>query len=702
MRIASAWAVGRLAADLRRWFRLVISPLPTENVGAVRWQLDASRAARIVALCVFCVSAVYHVNSSPVINDHFDRISRGWQILNLGEVPHRDFFDPGYLLTLYSSAAALGVFGHNLLGELLLTSTFISAGFALAFLLAARASGSLPIAAVVTILAVATGPRPYNYDKVFFYILGLYLCWRYADDPTRTNIILLGGATGLAFLYRYDNAMYLTMATAGLLGTMYWRRAGRLVRSGGLYVAAGLTVVLPFAVFLFASGALANYFEQAIGYALKEGGRTGVFKTVPRLDRSVSLFALEEPLVVLEKRPRPLPEVGVRWRRSLDTDRRKKLEDRYGLQEIDEVGESRTRRYRLADSSQRNLAAMVHDPRVENTAGIDRGSFALAGEARISFWQRLRWSVFGGRPRFYPRFYPRFRSASTAVAWLYYLLWLLPIVALVTASVRRWRWRGDIASRDCSELPKITSAALLALSANAFILRAPLAARFGDVSAPAAVLAAWFISVWIGKRKVASGIDRSRWSRVATVSVIVVAFGMTWISVVTVSDVEAKITRSALLRGPITVARRTLEVVGTFSESPPSLRLLPSGRQEALVSYLRECTRPTDRILIGWFAPEIPFFAGRGFAGGMLLFLGDHWSSSDDIEFILERLRQQSVPVVLLRAGDSLLRDRFLPVWQYLQRNYRVVASDDAHVILVDQRRVPSGVSSIRGLPCFR
>lgn len=673
---------------------------------ASHW-LGSLRAARIAALCVFLASVLYSVNSSEITNDHYDRISRGWQILNLGEVPHRDFFDPGYLLTLYSSAAALLVFGHNLLGELLLTSIFISAGRALAFLLAARASRSLLIAAIVTILMVATEPRLYNYDKVFFYALGLYLCWRYADQPTRTNIVLLGGLTGLAVLYRYDNGIYIAVAAVSLLGTMHWRQVRRGVRNGALYVVSGLTVVLAFAIFLLVNGALTNYFEQAVGYALKEGRRSGLFKTVPRLDRSVPLLALQQSLG--DKTPVPLPEIKVRWSPTVNPDLRRELEDRYGLEEIDEAEESsRTRTYRLVDRSQLNLAAIVHDPAVEDTHGIDRSEFTLAEEARISFWQKFQWRISGVQSRFSP--YPRFRNVSTAVAWLYYLLWLLPVVALVTAAVRRWRWRADRASPDCSELPKIVSAALLALSSNAFILRAPLTARFGDVSAIATVLAAWLAAVWVGNLTAEKGADGSRWSLVARLGVLAATFGMSWISIVTVLNFERLITQSALLQGPIPLARRTLEVVKTFGESPPSFQLLTDKRHAPLVSYMRECTLPTDRILVGWFAPSLPFFSGRGFGGGMLLFLSDHWSSSENIELILDRLQQQSVPVVYLRVGDDALQDHFRPVWRYLQRNYRVGARIGAlsaqqgaeFLILVDRRRAAVGVSSIQDLPCFR
>ena len=55
-------------------------------------------------------------------NDHFGRISPARQIAQYGELPFRDFLDPGYFLTEFSSAALLRIFGDTLLGEWLFTS----------------------------------------------------------------------------------------------------------------------------------------------------------------------------------------------------------------------------------------------------------------------------------------------------------------------------------------------------------------------------------------------------------------------------------------------------------------------------------------------------------------------------------------------------------------------------------------------------
>jgi hypothetical protein len=65
--------------------------------------------------------------------------------------------------------------------------------------------------------------------------------------------------------------------------------------------------------------------------------------------------------------------INVRWAPDVDDARRQALEQRYELREA--VGhEDRTWRYPLGNSSSENLMALLRDPAVEDTAGIDRGN----------------------------------------------------------------------------------------------------------------------------------------------------------------------------------------------------------------------------------------------------------------------------------------------------------------------------------------
>ena len=65
---------------------------------------------------VFVFTFVYRLLIVAFDTDHFDHLSMVRQVL-FGELPGRDFLDPGRPLKYYPSAAILATFGHNLLGK---------------------------------------------------------------------------------------------------------------------------------------------------------------------------------------------------------------------------------------------------------------------------------------------------------------------------------------------------------------------------------------------------------------------------------------------------------------------------------------------------------------------------------------------------------------------------------------------------------
>ena len=79
-----------------------------------------------LAVLVFACAFSWLFLTVEMLDDHFDRISRGRQILVYGERPFVDFLDPGYFLTLYTSAAALAISGGSLLGEAVIDSAAIA------------------------------------------------------------------------------------------------------------------------------------------------------------------------------------------------------------------------------------------------------------------------------------------------------------------------------------------------------------------------------------------------------------------------------------------------------------------------------------------------------------------------------------------------------------------------------------------------
>ncbi len=126
---------------------------------------------------------------------------------------------------------------------------------------------------------------------------------------------------------------------------------------------------------------------------------------------------------------------------------------------------------------------------------------------------------------------------------------------------------------------------------------------------------------------------------------------------------------------------------------------------QGLARYVLRCTSPDDRLLVaGAFAPEIYFYVERGFAGGQVHFLPNWHRSPEDQRFTIERLRRQSVPVVLMGDQESRFAETYPDVATYIRRQYVEVpyAQHDrpAWRVLVERGRAFASTDAQTGLPC--
>ena len=78
--------------------------------------------------------------------------------------------------------------------------------------------------------------------------------------------------------------------------------------------------------------------------------------------------------------PPPPPKINVRWVAGQDADRRRGLEQRFGLDAGNEEAPA-TWSYALADASRENIIALVQHPDVEDTHRINRAEMTLAADA---------------------------------------------------------------------------------------------------------------------------------------------------------------------------------------------------------------------------------------------------------------------------------------------------------------------------------
>jgi len=280
-------------------------------------------SGRIAAVLVWLGALWFSLVTLVFLNDHFGRISPARQITILGELPFRDYFDPGYFLTELSTAALMRLLGDNLLGEVLLTTTFIATGTLLVFLLARRLTGSVVASLASAALALALLPRAYDYDKVLFYPLGLMLCWRYVDRPVAARLWACAAGLVVAALFRYDNGVFLGAAMVVTIGVAHageWGVAAK--RIGGLLIAVAC-LALPVLVFIQFQIGLADAIDQMITYGRRETARTQLAAQRFVFDSFQGLASTNNADVFLFYVVRLMPLAGalvvvldLRWRRT--------------------------------------------------------------------------------------------------------------------------------------------------------------------------------------------------------------------------------------------------------------------------------------------------------------------------------------------------------------------------------------------------
>ena len=525
---------------------------------------------------VFAVAFLWMLMSGAILDDHFNRISRGWQIWVYGESPFIDFRDPGYYLTLYASAAMQALSGGGLLGEAVLDCTAIALALVLTFLLVVEASQSLAVGLLAVALALGVAPRYYDYDKVLFYGLGLMCCWRYIDRRSVGLVVATGLLTAAAGLFRYDNGLILAAAFLVTLVACHGRDLRALARMSAIYGLAVMLAVMPFLIGWQRTIGVLEVWRQISTYAAQEGGQSPLFQ---------------------------LPTIA------------------------------------------------------------------------------------GG--------------ADAFIVWIY--VGSIVLIPLVIGSFFRTARSDDQAF--ARPVPKMLAVLVVSGLVAAFVLRNPIGARLGAAVPTFTVLGGYLIGRWVPRRSIDA------------LPVRFVAVGLV-ILAVTVAGVRAARTLevpSVAQTGRLVVGQVVGQMVGhvrALAAAPADLTALPSReRYGGIVEYLRECTPAGSRVLTTWFAPQVHYFAQRGFAGGMLVFLGQPWNSAVDQTRTVEQLKSQDVSLVLVESRSLAQFNRdYGRVADYLEGHYRLAGTSsfgapdaglDAYRVLVRASEIPDHTEPRWDLPCL-
>jgi hypothetical protein len=585
-------------------------------------------------------------------NDHFMHLAIAQQI-TLGDLGGRDYVELGIPLMTMLSAAAQLVLGEGLRSELMLVALMFAVAASLTWLSAASLGRSLVVGTIAALVPVLATPVSYSYPKLLAPAIGFLAALGYSRQPTRLRRWLVAASIAFAFLLRHDLGMFVGVGVAALLVARHGITRACVLETARVAIAAAV-LASPFFLWMQAYQGIGDYVRQGLAISRREAGRSN-FWQAPR-------FSVDKSQPFLS-RLADGPVVNVRWQSDAGEARILEAESRHGLVRR-ELNSPQSWSYMLTGWSATDLQALVQDPLVADTHGIDRSSYSLQVPAPKGL-HALLVHVYGPGPGL--------RLSGNTFVSLVYLLWLLPLGALAVLAVT---WR-----QSSPEIRGVVAmVAVTALAMNVSMLRDPLDTRLRDVVVPAALL----ISYLGGLAWSAAGTGRRRYAQRGLVTaVLVIVMG----SAASAGGATSALERTQIARGVSGVRERARTIRRRFA--PPDQRTGPrSPVYQPVIDYIVRCTPPDARLLTMTFAPELFFYTGRGFAGGQATLSPGYFSSEQDAKLMLQRISAENVPLVILDSQtEREMLDGYPLLAAHVAEHYReaerfAISTDKAFVVL--------------------
>ena len=625
------------------------------------------------------------VTLSGFSNDHFVHLARA-QAMLAGDLPIRDYTEEGVPLTVVLSAAAQHLLGESIFAEVVLVLTSLAVGAGITCWLSSRVTGSLLIGASAALLQVLIHPRLYSHPKIMVYSVFLAIAWWYLHHPSRGRLAVVALWTAVAFLIRHDHGVYVGLGAAALIAITHARDGiARLVRRGIAFGVLTLAWLTPYLAYVQYQQGIISYFRAGLATSRSEANRT--------LLGRLSFDALPDGgwLVSHPIDPAGLPTIRVRWKPEVDDRRRQSIEAELQLL-APEHAEARTWKYHLERPAHDTLSKLVSHSDVEDTSGFDRRALTLPDDR--SLVSRILAAV--GLDRLArldagPRLVSTFSAHNVSVA-LFFILWSMPLLAVTLVAI----FRNNVIAHEHAFT--LTASALMLVCA-AGLLRDSLAERIPDIYGSAPLVAACLVAVaWQARPRH----WLARLSLRGAVAAIAIAFVA---GTVMLGHVPSQLDRARIADGPGAVWQRVRDVFHHTREWPWADEW-PAGNSWKVARYVHDCTRPGDRLLMTWSAPEMNVFSRRVFAGGETALLPVFRDPSSYEPTVLARLSQQSVPIVLVDPDELAdFRRAYPAISTYLDARFRKVGefTPDARRIHVyaDITRTPAGTDAEFGWPCF-
>ncbi|MDO8794128.1 MAG: hypothetical protein Q7J25_05860 [Vicinamibacterales bacterium] len=306
--------------------------------------------------------------------------------------------------------------------------------------------------------------------------------------------------------------------------------------------------------------------------------------------------------------------------------------------------------------------------------------------------ERFRWHSFLGTP---------WLAGKLGTAFLFDLIVLLIAGSALWAATRLVR---DYRARRRVSVPTLQLCAVvgLCLTGAPMLVRNNFEARIPDAVSLLVIVAALAAVPW----RTVGTVPGPAWRTLHRAAALTLAF------LVLVAIMRGGVASGL---GSVNLARlfspdgfeRAEGIIEDLMVSPPLEAYADPGihGRGGLERYLRDCTRPDDRVLVSYFNPLLYIYSERGFAGGQWRYFRFH-NSPGEQQATMRKLAQEHVPVAIVRRSSwESFHAEWEPLARHIESKYRRLEAyhpegDDIEV-WVDANRSQTG--SLDGnVPCFR
>ncbi len=631
---------------------VIVQPI-TRSTAAIAPRV---RSGRAIGLTLAACAGVHQVViASRPTNDDFMHLAIANQIL-AGDWPFRDFFDL-YGPFMYG-ASALGrlLFGYRLLSEAVIVGGALAVSTYLVFRLVRSLTGSTAAAVLSAILLMVAGVRGYSYPKVLVYAVAATLWWAYVKEPTRTKALVLGAWSAAAFYWRVDHGAYIAIGVAlAMVSAHGFSRLATLRLAQA--AAVSMLTVSPILILAASTVGLLSYARGGAAIVNMQHAGTSSH-TWPKwpIRRVSDVIRLDGPEEFA-------PVVGLRWTDDSSTEARAAVLAKYDLTPVSDDG-PQVQVVRVSDQSASVVRALISEPIVADTNGIDRGQSKLSWST-YPVWQRLRFSHWWLRLRLFTGVNEH-ENAGEAAAALFYTL---PLIVIVTAIPWLHRYLR----------PRATPSRLIGFGlfgvVTAFgLMRSPYEVRAVDDVVVPAILFGCCVAALMRTALASRGVMR------AALVIAAVMFSLLTVKTVAVAGEFAD--RVAWLAGE---GRSLSRMEGAWREvhdrllAEPALSYWngkPKSVELQLAQFASECLPSSERLLVLWFAPEIYYYADRLIAARHLFYDSGYQDIEQELRLSFEKVTRYAPPLVYATGElDTYTRTLYPRVVDYVHRNYELIGA---------------------------